>query len=323
MFAYTIALILVCACAAFLSLAAYYVSRRRALLARIGFFVFYILDTVGIFGSEWMILSLEQDPSFYYGIESPVLKVLLSTGVLLCYWLIVAHVIDEHDRRALLVPTVAYVALAILVIAVMPYGKGRQWSYYSLRQAFLYFTQVYAYLRYRRSCDDVYRTRMARHCRTWIVMWIIITAILVEDSLVILVAPIPSTTDSWAMFLFLSARNVSENVMACYVAYICTKDAVKQLNLRAEKAPEARPDATGKDDLKSHIDEQLLGYASEHGLSNRECEICAMVLEGKNNRSIAQELYLSEGTVKTHVHNIMRKTHTGSRDELKKSFWQH
>ena len=34
-----------------------------------------------------------------------------------------------------------------------------------------------------------------------------------------------------------------------------------------------------------------------------------------------QELFLSEGTIKTHVHNIMKKTGASSRDELKKDFW--
>ena len=47
----------------------------------------------------------------------------------------------------------------------------------------------------------------------------------------------------------------------------------------------------------------------------------ALVIEGKDNRTIAQDLFLSEGTIKTHVHNIMVKTETRSRDELKKSFW--
>ena len=46
-----------------------------------------------------------------------------------------------------------------------------------------------------------------------------------------------------------------------------------------------------------------------------------MVIEGMDNRTIAQELFLSEGTIKTHVHNIMVKTDTKSRNELKQSFW--
>jgi DNA-binding NarL/FixJ family response regulator len=43
-------------------------------------------------------------------------------------------------------------------------------------------------------------------------------------------------------------------------------------------------------------------------LSARESEVLALVLAGKDNRTIATELFLSEGTIKSHVHNIMKKT---------------
>ena len=49
--------------------------------------------------------------------------------------------------------------------------------------------------------------------------------------------------------------------------------------------------------------------------------LVCILIEGKDNRAIANELILSEGTIKTHVHNIMRKTDTRTRDDLKKDFW--
>jgi len=107
-FTYTIVLIMVCVTAAILSLADFFVSRKQAVLARVGFFVFYILDLVGIFGSEWMVQNVQFNPSAYYAIENPVLKTILSAGVLQCVWLMTTHVLDEHDRRVQLVPTCAY-----------------------------------------------------------------------------------------------------------------------------------------------------------------------------------------------------------------------
>ena len=62
-------------------------------------------------------------------------------------------------------------------------------------------------------------------------------------------------------------------------------------------------------------------FAAKYHLSPREREVLAMVIVGKDNRTIAGELFLSEGTVKTHVHNIMKKTDSATRDELKKRFW--
>ena len=59
----------------------------------------------------------------------------------------------------------------------------------------------------------------------------------------------------------------------------------------------------------------------EGAVTTRESEVLALLLAGKDNRSIATELILSEGTIKTHVHNIMRKTETKNREELRHSFW--
>jgi DNA-binding NarL/FixJ family response regulator len=42
-------------------------------------------------------------------------------------------------------------------------------------------------------------------------------------------------------------------------------------------------------------------------LTPRECEIMQLVVRGLTNQAVAKELYISEGTVKTHLHNIYEK----------------
>jgi DNA-binding NarL/FixJ family response regulator len=46
---------------------------------------------------------------------------------------------------------------------------------------------------------------------------------------------------------------------------------------------------------------------TEFNLTNREHDILALLSEGRSNRSIAQNLYLSEKTVKAHLAAIFRK----------------
>ena len=321
-FTYTIVLIMVCVTAAILSLADFFVSRKQAVLARVGFFVFYILDLVGIFGSEWMVQNVQFNPSAYYAIENPVLKTILSAGVLQCVWLMTTHVLDEHDRRVQLVPTCAYLLGCAVVLIAIPFGPLRQWAYYSMRQAYLIFAVCYALARWRKPPDETYRQRLDRYRLPFVIITVLVGCILLEDTLVILVLPIPSQSTEWLM-LFLSSRNFSENAMMLYVSYLCIKKAVRQLRLRSSQVPTATATTSEgqKLDLISHIEDQLPVYVSTHRLSTRESEVLAMVLEGKDNRTIANDLFLSEGTVKTHVHNIMKKTGTSSRDELRQSFW--
>lgn len=51
-------------------------------------------------------------------------------------------------------------------------------------------------------------------------------------------------------------------------------------------------------------------------LTDREIDICRLVAEGKNNREIADELYLSEGTVKNHITKVLIKLDLRDRTQL-------
>lgn len=61
-------------------------------------------------------------------------------------------------------------------------------------------------------------------------------------------------------------------------------------------------------------------FARVHGLTNREREIVGLIVEGKSNQEIGNELWLSQGTVKTHAHNIYRKAGVSKRGELLAAF---
>ncbi|MFN2364006.1 MAG: response regulator [Halarsenatibacteraceae bacterium] len=50
-------------------------------------------------------------------------------------------------------------------------------------------------------------------------------------------------------------------------------------------------------------------------LSNREHEVLGLLARGMSNREIAEELYISEKTVKNHVSNILRKLDVNDRTQ--------
>ena len=51
-------------------------------------------------------------------------------------------------------------------------------------------------------------------------------------------------------------------------------------------------------------------------LTARQQQVMALVCQGLSNKAIAHKLRLSEGTVKMHVHNILKKTGFRSRTEI-------
>jgi DNA-binding CsgD family transcriptional regulator len=53
----------------------------------------------------------------------------------------------------------------------------------------------------------------------------------------------------------------------------------------------------------------------EYGLSDREAEIARLLYAGKNNKIIAEELFLSPNTVKVHASNLYHKLGVTNRVE--------
>lgn len=66
----------------------------------------------------------------------------------------------------------------------------------------------------------------------------------------------------------------------------------------------------------STIDEEIeMGIKEKFSLTGREKEILGLLLKGKSNKEIADLMYVSTETVKTHLQNIYRKLGVKSRME--------
>jgi two-component system, NarL family, response regulator LiaR len=64
------------------------------------------------------------------------------------------------------------------------------------------------------------------------------------------------------------------------------------------------------DEKVRHVVNQLKGssaQASEFRLSDREMDVLKLVVEGQSNGAIAEALFLSESTIKSHLRSIMTK----------------
>jgi DNA-binding CsgD family transcriptional regulator len=57
-------------------------------------------------------------------------------------------------------------------------------------------------------------------------------------------------------------------------------------------------------------------FAESYGLSPREWEVAARIVEGQSYKETAEGLFISIKTVKTHISNVYRKTGTGDKVSL-------
>lgn len=71
---------------------------------------------------------------------------------------------------------------------------------------------------------------------------------------------------------------------------------------------------------ESDKERQIVGFCRFYALTERETEILRMVLNGSSNQDIADELYITVGTVKTHIHSIFVKMNVERRSQLMKVF---
>lgn len=67
------------------------------------------------------------------------------------------------------------------------------------------------------------------------------------------------------------------------------------------------------------VEETGVALKADFGLTSREIMVLDLIVQGHSNHEIADTLFISEKTVKTHVTNILKKTGRANRYELSRS----
>ena len=88
------------------------------------------------------------------------------------------------------------------------------------------------------------------------------------------------------------------------------KDSPREQLLQA-----VRSVATGGRFVPPEVASRLTTRDNFESLSPRETELLQVVAEGKSNRDIANELFITEGTVKFHINRILTKLGASNRSE--------
>lgn len=314
---YTIVVMLACVASGSVSLSAYFVSRRRSFLYAALMLLFYFLDLALIFQYEYLRQNVEYSITQFYTIDHPQLKMLLALGTLEPMWLILCDFVNEKRRAWRIVPAVVFVVATEIVLWALPVSEFRQWLFYTLRQGFLIWCIAYAVYRYSTSQSEVERARMRRQEPVLLVTAVLCLCILIEDVAMILVFDSSFLAQEAPLPLYISERNFSENILLLAFAFFTLRAAADTLRLRFKEPP-----AVDAPDTQAYVDELLPAFCERYNLTARERVIVEQVLQGKDNQSIASSLQLALGTVKAHVHNILKKTGVSTRQELTQLFWK-
>jgi DNA-binding CsgD family transcriptional regulator len=65
------------------------------------------------------------------------------------------------------------------------------------------------------------------------------------------------------------------------------------------------------------MDDGILGgFYEERKISKREREIAELILQGKSNKEIEHQLFISPHTVKNHIYSLYQKAGVKSRGQL-------
>lgn len=119
--------------------------------------------------------------------------------------------------------------------------------------------------------------------------------------------------DGFGLDLWISDRYLSVEVLSILfsgfgIHHLCL------LSKEQNNAPLPKPTEFGL---------QLDTFRQRLGLTQREQEVLTLLVQGLSNREIGEKLFISEGTVKTHIHNIYQKAGVSSRLQLMKVLSDH
>lgn len=98
-------------------------------------------------------------------------------------------------------------------------------------------------------------------------------------------------------------------------AYIHPKVSGKLINQLRRMTYLNQNGVVNKPNSTIHEGAEYVSNTAESPLTRREAEVLRLMAEGKNNKKIAESLYISEKTVKNHVSSILQKLDVNDRTQ--------
>ncbi len=313
LFYYTLLIMFFYTIVAATSLSAFYVSRRRTFLYATVGFAFYFFDVSLVFKDNFITPDAVFEAASFYDVGHPYTSIITGGGAFLFLWLAACRYCREERPVVRFAPVALWAALSLAAYQFIENPQWREFIYYNLRAVLQLACYGLLAWWYTHSPDPERRSIMKSHRTAFFWAIGLTCGIILENVYVQLIFdPGSIPRGMWV----LAERSPMENLLFICYGLAVLRGASVSLQLRARELPE------GDDPLLAEsIDRLLPLYSRTYDLSKREEEVLRHALMGKDNQNIASALTLSAGTVKVHMHNILKKTGHANRAELAADFW--
>ena len=312
---FTIGCMVACIGASSVNLCTFILSQRRHYMYIALFFAFYFVEYALIFHHEFIFSNIAITTQGVHEISNPVGKILLGSVISQAIWMAVYSFYGLRSTVLKLAPVCAFVLLSALSLLI-PDAQLNQWVFYSMRQFFLLWVFAFCINMYTKDRASSYNIRYRKIKLKFIILAVFLVCIIIEDTFVILIWNPEIWVFSDQMMRYLSQRNTVESCLVLLFAVFTFMECRNVLLLRSQCLPNCP--LSLEDELRNRTAPIFCG---KHNLTCREQEILLLVIKGRSNQEIAGELTLALGTIKTHIHNIFKKTDTSNRNELISAFW--
>lgn len=273
-------------------------------------FLFYIFDNVVIYMTEFLDgFSQHYDLQF---MNVPAFKTVIIVVSCVCLSQLQREVLPDKSAKADPFFLVS-VALILLFSPAMADGALKVWIYYLPCQIFTCYLGItgLVYLKNHRELQEQHA--FLKYYRQILLVTVLFSVLIViEDTIVIF------TFDTYSDILVkIHNRSLSEDIMSILFSLF----ALRQMSLflcrrQKEAAEHAEIPAPSQAASIQQVDATFFRFSQQYHLTAREQDILRVLLKDKNNQEISDELFISVGTVKTHVHNIFQKVDVAKRSQL-------